>query len=215
MTTETKTTVLYLVRHGATDANLARPYVLQGRGINLPLNSVGQRQAARVGKLFEQMPIAAVYSSPMRRAMETATLIARPHNLQIATLEILTECDVGRWEGMSWEGIRREFPQEYAEFQRDPGRTPYLAGESYRDVSIRALPAIERLLEQYAGQTVAVVAHNIINRVCVAAFLGLDLARARDVLQGNGGVNVIRRVNGKTELLTVNSVFHLEEDLST
>ena len=66
------TTHLYLVRHGATDANLQRPHVLQGRGINLSLNELGQRQAAAVGRFLAGLPIQHVYASPMLRAMQTA-----------------------------------------------------------------------------------------------------------------------------------------------
>jgi phosphoserine phosphatase len=208
-----KATTLYLVRHGATDANLLRPYVLQGRGMDLPLNDRGRRQAQSVRKLFEGTAIAAVYSSPLRRALETAQAIAEPHRLDVATVDALIECDVGRWEGMAWEQIRREFPQEYEDFQRDQSQFPYLGGETYRDVSLRALPAVADLLERHAGRSVVAVAHNVVIRACVATLLGISLARAKDVNQGNGGVNVLRRENGRTDVLTLNSVFHIEDDL--
>ncbi len=76
-------TILYLVRHGATDANLQRPYVLQGRGMDLPLNETGRRQAQCVRKLFERRVIAAIYSSPLRRAFDTAQAVAEPHRLDV------------------------------------------------------------------------------------------------------------------------------------
>ena len=138
-------TTLYLVRHGATDANLKRPYVLQGRGMDLPLNEMGRRQAQCVRRLFERKSLAAIYTSPLRRAFDTAQAIAEPHRIDLATVEGLIEADVGKWEGMAWEQIRRQYPQEYEDFQRDQSQFPYLGGESYRDVSLRVLPVLEGL----------------------------------------------------------------------
>lgn len=202
---------LYLVRHGATDANLRRPYVLQGRGIDLALNATGAGQAERVAGLLGEKKLAAVYSSPMRRAIETARAIADRRGLEVAVHEELIECNVGRWEGLSWDGIREQFPAEYEDFQRDPSRFPYFGGETYTDVARRAVPLLEQLLERHPGQEFVVVAHNIVNRVAVATFLGLDLARAKEIHQANTGVNVIRRENGRPQLVTLNSTFHLED----
>src|ERR1700722_4772580 len=127
-------TILYLVRHGATDANMQRPYVLQGRGMDLPLNETGRQQAQCVRRLLERTSIAAVYSSSLKRAFDTATAVAEPHRLEVGIVDTLIEADVGKWEGMSWDRIRREFPQECEDFQRDQSRYPYLGGESYGDV---------------------------------------------------------------------------------
>jgi broad specificity phosphatase PhoE len=206
-------TTLYLVRHGATDANLRRPYVLQGRGIDLPLNETGRQQAQCVRRLFERTPVAAVYSSPLKRALETAQAIAEPHRLDVAAIDALIEADVGKWEGMAWEQIRRDFPQEYEDFHSDQSRFPYLGGESYRDVSLRALPALADLFERHPGRSIVAVAHNVVIRACAATFLGVPLARAKDLNQNNGGVSVFRREDGRTDLVTLNSVFHIEDDL--
>jgi broad specificity phosphatase PhoE len=200
---------LFLVRHGATDANLKRPYVLQGKGIDLSLNAVGRQQAEQAAGLLAQQPIAAVYASPMRRAVETARAIAARCRVEVTLRDELVECDVGRWEGLSWDGIREQFPEAYENFQRDPSRFPYLGGETYGDVARRSVPVLEQLLEQHSGQEFVVVAHNIVNRVSVATFLGLELARAKDIHQSNCGVNIIRRADGRTQLMTLNSNFHL------
>jgi broad specificity phosphatase PhoE len=205
---------LYLVRHGATDANLRRPYVLQGRGIDLSLNSTGQQQAERVAALLARQPISTVYASPMRRALETARAIVARCRAEVVVRDELIECNVGRWEGLSWDGIREQFPEDYENFQRDPSQFPYLGGETYADVARRAVPVLEQLLETNRGKQFVVVAHNIVNRVSVATFLGLPLTQAKDIQQANCGVNVIRRENGRTHLVTLNSDFHLEDDSS-
>jgi broad specificity phosphatase PhoE len=206
-------TILYLVRHGATDANLCRPYVLQGRGMDLPLNDTGLRQAQCVRTLFERKSIAAVYSSPLRRAFDTATAVAEPHRLDVGVIDELIEADVGKWEGMSWEQIRRDFPEACEDFQRDQSRYPYLGGESYVDVAQRAVPALTQLMERHAGRTIVAVAHNVVIRACAATFLKMPLTHAKDIHQNNGGVSIVRRENGRTDLITLNSVFHIEDEL--
>jgi broad specificity phosphatase PhoE len=206
-------TILYLVRHGATDANLRRPYVLQGRGMDLPLNDTGRRQAQCVRRLFERKTITAVYSSPLRRAFDTASAVAEPHRLDVGVIDELIEADVGKWEGMSWEQIRRDFPEECEDFQRDQSRYPYLGGESYVEVAQRAVPALTQLMDRHADRTIVAVAHNVVIRACAATFLKMPLTHAKDIHQNNGGVSILRRENGRTDLVTLNSVFHIEDEL--
>jgi len=204
-------TTLYLIRHGATDANLRRPYILQGSGINLPLNETGQEQAALVGTFLSGLPIQHVYSSPLIRAKQTAEAIARHHQLGVAAVEDLQECNVGRWEGMDWGSISQQHPEEYKAFMENPSLMPYLGGESYADVQKRATPAINQLLKQHSGETVVIVAHNVVNRAYISGILGQDLRFAKDLRQSNCCVNILKHEEGATRLITMNSHFHTQE----
>src|SRR5438067_4219370 len=96
-------TVLYLLRHGATEANLATPPRLQGRRHNPPLARLGVRQAEATRDFLAIRPIEFCYSSPLRRAEQTAAIVAAPHRLTPTALEALTECEVGQWEGLDWQ----------------------------------------------------------------------------------------------------------------
>ena len=82
---EAETTQLFLVRHGATEANERRPYVLQGNGINFSLSETGRAQARSVGRFLSKFKVEAVYSSPLLRAVETATEIARSFQFPVQT----------------------------------------------------------------------------------------------------------------------------------
>ncbi|MEX0703022.1 MAG: histidine phosphatase family protein [Planctomycetales bacterium] len=203
------TTLLYLVRHGATEANERRPYVLQGRGIDKPLSAAGRAQAESVARFLSDFRIDAVYASPMLRATETAAAIARPHGLEALPLVELTECHVGAWEGMDWDSIRARHPEAYAAFHADPGCAPYLDGESYRDVLERVRPVFERLLAEHAGGAIAVVAHNVVNRAWLAHVLGVEPRYAKDLRQTNACVNVVRRRGDELRVLTLNAHFHV------
>jgi len=207
-----KTTVMYLVRHGATAQNEATPVVLQGSGVNGPLNENGQRQARQVADCLSRLPLAAVYCSPMLRARQTAEAIAAPHSLDVVDVADLHEVDVGSWEGNSWSRIMEEDPDYYRAFMDNPADTPYRDGESYRQVLHRVLPEFDRLLDEQAGRSFAVVAHNVVNRVYAAHLMGLELRLARELRQENCCVNVIRRKSDRTELVTLNAALHLSVD---
>src|SRR5689334_15025537 len=107
-------TWMYLLRHGATGLNLERPYRLQGSEVEHPLAAAGVRQAEGARELLRSVPLRAVYSSPLLRAVQTAEVVARPHGLAVVPLEALREGSVGRWENRTWEDIREAEPEAYA-----------------------------------------------------------------------------------------------------
>jgi broad specificity phosphatase PhoE len=208
-TPDSDITHLYLVRHGATEANERRPYVLQGRGVDLGLSPAGRRQAEAVGRFLAGFPLRHVYSSQLLRAVETARAIAAHHNVEVSPLVELSECHVGQWEGMDWDAIMRDHPDAWKAFMENPAECPYLGGESYGDVLRRVKPVIGELLDRHRGESFAIVAHNVVNRVYLAHLLGLDLRHAKGLHQSNGCVNLVRHREGETSLITLNASFHL------
>ena len=202
--------VAYLVRHGATDINLANPPRLQGRGVNLGLSELGREQAQRTTEFLASRPIEVVYSSPLLRALETAETIAEPHELPVMMIEELTEVHVGDWEGMSWPDIEAADRDYYTRYMADTGSVPYLNGESFQDVQDRALPALRNLMEANRGREIVIVAHNIVNRTCLAGLLHIPIAKARAISQDNCGINVLRLKDGELKVRMTNVAFHLE-----
>jgi broad specificity phosphatase PhoE len=203
------TCLLYLVRHGATANNLARPPVLQGRGVNLGLSPEGLRQAQKTAEFLRDRPLAAAYSSVLARAVETALIIAAPHGLEVKQLEAITEVDVGQWEGRRWTEIAQTDADAYRRFMEDAGAHGYLGGETLAQVEARVTPALREVMASHLGQRVLVVAHNVVNRAFLASLLQLPLSRARILRQDNGCVNVIRYRDGEVEVVTMNEIFHL------
>src|SRR5690242_12908104 len=157
-------TTLYLLRHAATEANLARPARLQGRRCDPPLAPLGLRQAAATRDLLAVRPIDVCFCSPLLRAVQTAAVIAAPHGLTPRPLDALTECDVGAWEGLDWGTVRERDPETYHQYMADPAAIPYPGGESFADVHRRAAAALDRLLADHAGRTLLVVSHHVVNR---------------------------------------------------
>src|SRR5262249_47540976 len=187
---EAGVTWLYLVRHGATEANERIPNILQGNGIDLPLSPAGERQAGILADFLQQFPIRKVFCSSLLRARQTAEAIANALRAAAEIVHDLQECDVGSWEGLDWATIGQHYPKEHASFVANPAEVPYLGGESYADVLRRARPVINRLLDENTGKSIAVVAHNVVNRVLLADLMGLDLRLAPKIAQGNCCINL-------------------------
>ena len=201
---------MYLIRHGATEANTRRPYVLQGRRTDLPLSEIGQRQAKAVGRALADRAIDHVFTSPLRRARQTAEMVAESHGVPIQLVDDLMECDVGRWEGLSWDYVRRQDGPYLDTFEADPGTVPYADGESFQQVQDRAVPAVQRLICDFPTGNLLVVTHNVVARVIVSHILRIPISQARSIRLDNAGISIVSVADGKEKLLTLNSVLHLD-----
>ncbi len=203
-------TVLYLIRHGATEANLARPARLQGRRHNPPLARLGVRQAEATRDFLAIRPIDHCYCSPLLRAVQTAAIVAAPHGLSPQPMEALIECDVGRWEGLDWQTIRTLDADGFQRFHANPAEFGYPGGESFRDVHARVSPILDDLLSAHEGESILVVAHHVVNRTYLAGLLGLTLDQAKQVTLDNCGISVVFRDGAETTVNTLNAAFHLQ-----
>jgi broad specificity phosphatase PhoE len=203
-------TTLYLIRHAATEANLATPPRLQGRKHNPPLAKLGLTQAAATRDFLAVRAIDACFCSPLLRAVQTATIIAEPHGVSPVPVDGLIECDIGNWEGMDWQQIRFLDAEHYHDFMNNPAANGYPGGENFAQVAERAITAFNTFLDENLGKTLLVVSHHIVNRTYLASLLGLGAERARTVALDNCGISVIVRDEGKTIVTTLNAAFHLQ-----
>lgn len=202
---------MYLIRHGATANNRAKPPRLQGRRTDPGLSDEGRLQAELTARFLSSAELKTVFSSPLLRAQQTAEAIAKPHGLDIVTVDDLIEADVGLWEGRSWAEIEKNDPEAYLAFMENGAENPYLGGETISTVQERSAPALEQLLAENIGSSIAAVAHNVVNRAWLTQLLGLPVSKYRNVPQDNCGVNLIRYRKGRVKAVTINGVFHLTE----
>jgi broad specificity phosphatase PhoE len=204
-------TLLYLLRHAATPANLSSPPRLQGRRHDPPLAPVGVLQAEAARDRLAALPLHRCYCSPMLRAAQTAALVTTLHGLCPEPLEALAECDVGRWEGLDWQTVRYLDADAYALFQLDPAAHGYPGGESLADVHRRAAPVLERFLARHPDESLLVVTHQVVLRVLLAGLLGLPLCRARELRFDNASLSVVSCDTDRTTVLAVNDTSHLAD----
>lgn len=197
-------THLYLLRHGATKLNLEVPYRLQGNEHDEPINDVGEAQAAGARDLLRSVPLNAFYSSPLQRAMKTAQIIAAPHALDVTPIYELREGSVGSWSNRTWDDIKANERAAFDLFMQNPAQHGYAGGENFTQVLERVRPVFLELLRKHDGQSIAVMGHQIVNRVFVADLLGLDLNKSRKLKFANAGVSLISVENNEPHLVSLN-----------
>jgi probable phosphoglycerate mutase len=173
------TTRLYLVRHGATTMTMEDRF---SGAADVELSDEGREQAKRLSERLADDDIAAFFSSPMSRTLETARILAGPHGLHPLSKDGLREISHGHWEGMSRKDVETQFSEEYAAWEADPFTFAPQGGESGLSVLARALPVIRDIVVSYENKNVLVVSHKATLRLLVSSLLGFDARGYRDRL---------------------------------
>ncbi len=202
-------TRVFLIRHAETSVTAEDRFA----GLrDLPLTARGREHASGLATRLKGFRLDAVYSSPLQRALETARILAEPHALAVTVIGDLRELDQGHWEGMTRAEVERQFPEEYAAYERDPLDFKPQGGETGRAVVERAVPAILALVRAHPDQTIGVVSHKATNRLLVAYFIGIDLRRYRDRLgQRPACLNVLDFASeSQVKLTLLNDISHYE-----
>jgi len=169
---------LFLSRHGETVWHRENRYA----GVSdIALTPEGRHQAVRLADWAETAPLAAVYSSTLGRAIETATPAARAAGVALRTDARLCEVDFGRGEGLTRAEMHERFPHELAAFLAQPASLPLPDGERGIDAIVRAMSALEDIACTHPNESVLVVMHSTLMRLVLCAALGLDPDRYRTV----------------------------------
>ncbi len=165
--------LLLLIRHGEND--YVKTGKMAGRLPGVHLNERGQKQAQALGEALKDVPITAVYSSPLERAMETATPIANARNLKIIQNPDLMDTNVGKWQGKSLAVLR--LTKAWKIVQSAPSRFQFPEGESFLDLQRRIANVLEGVVKKHnkPKDIVAVVFHADPIKLAVSHFLGLPL----------------------------------------
>ena len=167
-------TTILLARHGETDWN--REGRFQGWA-DPPLNATGRAQAVDLSVQLMAEELAAVYSSPLRRAYETAEVVAASRGLEPVTVDALREVDVGSWSGLSRAEIEQRFPEQYARWL-DYGQG-WENGETYEQMVDRVVEALQELAEARDGERILAVTHGGPMRAASAFADRVSYAEAR------------------------------------
>jgi broad specificity phosphatase PhoE len=202
-------TRLLLVRHGATQLTAEDRF---SGAIGVDLSDEGRAQAARLAERLAEAPIRAVYTSPLSRTVETATILAKPHGLPLVYQDGLREISHGRWEGLTRREVEARFSEEYAAWESDPFTFAPEGGESGVAVLARALPVIRSIVVAHPNETVLVVSHKATLRLILSSLLGFDARGYRDRLdQSPACLNVLDfKDPARARLMLFNDVSHYQ-----
>ena len=189
--------VFLLIRHGENE--YVKTGKLAGRLDGVHLNERGREQAQALGQSLKDAPLAAIYSSPLERAVETASPIAAGRGLEIQFIPELMDTDIGEWQGQELKKLAK-LP-EWKVVQQAPSRFTFPGGESFLNCQARIVAVIEELAKQHAGDAlVALVFHADPVKLALAYYLsmpldtfhslGCDTASLSILRLGKGGVQV-------------------------
>lgn len=203
---------IWLLRHGQTTANAQE--IIQGPRIDAPLSELGHRQAASLGDALAEEPLAAVYSSPLTRARDTAQAIVHRHrrrdgsDLAVQVVPELYEMDYGTFIGRNYADIQPDMEQILDAWKMGFVDQSFPGGESALLAQTRVRPFTRRLIETAEVQDVAVVAHGRINRILIATLSGAGLTRLEEFPQSNASITQLD-VNGSVTVRRLNDTRHL------
>jgi probable phosphoglycerate mutase len=194
-------TVVLLVRHALTPTT---GRVLPGRAPGLHLAEEGQRQAEATAARIARLPrVAALYSSPLERARETAEPIARALRLAVRIERGLLELNIGRWTGLSLKQVARR--PEWDVVQRHPSGFRFPDGESFVEMQTRITETVAALVARHPGDVVVAVSHADPIKAAVAYALGAHLDLFQRIVISPASVSAIAYHRHGPAVLAVNS----------
>ena len=199
-------TDILLVRHGQTEWN--RVMRFRGR-TDLGLDQVGWTQARALARRLANWPIKAIYTSPLRRARQTAEPLARQLGLSIQPTEGLLDIDYGRWQGRTPEEVAQAEPRLYQLWLEEPQRVQIPGGESLSLVQQRVRLTMEEVVACHPDEMVLLIGHQVVNKVLICSLLGLDLASFWRIGQDTACLNRFRYHDGLYDVLLLNDTCHL------
>ncbi|MCC6804751.1 MAG: histidine phosphatase family protein [Anaerolineae bacterium] len=197
---------IVFIRPGETDWNR------QGRWqgwVSIPLNELGRRQATALANYIRHIGMGVLYTSDLKRALETADCLAQPLGFTPIPNARLRERSIGLWQGLTLNEMRAWYPDEYAAMLKDVDGYRIPGGESRNDVRARVTAALNEILNQAGCETVGILSHTTAIKVMLGDLvpgydpLGVDL--------NNTSVTTIRRRDDGWDLVAVDDVMHLED----
>lgn len=192
---------LLLIRHGEND--YTKKHRLAGHLPGVHLNEQGQKQAQALAEALQDVPLAAIYSSPLERAVETATPIAGVHRLEVQIEAGLIETHVGQWQGQSWKILRHT--KAWKVVQNAPSRFQFPEGETFYQCQNRVVSALDAILRRHKPKDIiACVFHADPIKLAVAHYIGLPLDHFQRLGCETGSVTVLHIGDSGANLMKLN-----------
>ncbi len=200
---------IILVRHGVTDWNQQR--IIQGGGSDTELNETGREQVKSLAQSLKGENIGAIYSSPLKRALDTAKVISQYHHVGVTVLPDLREIKVGELEGMPLASFDSAFDQFLLDWQQGNGAAKLPGGESLFDLADRAWAVIEDIINRHRDGAAVVVSHYFVILTIICRALDLPMSHLRRLRINAGSVSVLDFEDKRARLVVLNDTCHLSQ----
>lgn len=203
-------TRIIVVRHGQTAWNEGQGERFRGRA-EVELDDKGIKQARATVARLAQWEAAAIYSSPLKRALSTANILAEPLKLQVQPMEGLIDIDYGRWQGLSLKEAAEDDSKLYELWLKSPHLVTFPQGENLEKVQKRVVSAVESLVPQHPGQSIVLVSHKVVCKVLFCSLLGLDTSHFWELQQDPCTINLVEVDDNAVAIVSLNDNCHLKE----
>ena len=205
---------VYIIRHAEAEGNIYRR--CHGLYDSL-LTPRAYQQLPCLAKRFENVPLAAVYASPLFRARTTAQAVAAPHGLTVELRNDLHEIDMGDWEDLPWAELPHGWPDQYAKWCARPWEAAPPHGETVMQAGARMLNEVRRLAQENDGKAIAVVTHGSAIRGALTIAHGFPPEKMNEIGWGDNTcvAKMIFHEDGSIDVPYRNDNSHLPQQLST
>jgi probable phosphoglycerate mutase len=200
-----KPTRVLLVRHGMNDYVKTRR--LAGWTPGVSLNDYGRAQAQALADRLIAEPIAAIYSSPLERTVETAEVVARPRQLPVVRLDGIGETRVGEWTGQLIEDLSKT--ELWQRIQSAPSRARFPGGESFAEIQARMAATLDDLSARHPEQTILVVSHSDPIKLALAYYVGLPLDLFQRMVIDTASISELHFSSSSARLVRTNDCAHV------
>lgn len=170
------TLTLYLLRHGQTEYSRSNAFC---GSVDPELTEDGIEMAQTFAVAYQSLEWQAIYASPMRRAIATATPLAEKLGIELELRDGLKEINYGKWEGQTVPTVSSEYHDDYIRWTADPAWYPPTGGELAVAIASRALVVIEEIKQRYSSGNILIVSHKATIRIILCSLLGVDVGRFR------------------------------------
>ena len=179
-------TRLYLTRHG----EVVNHGIYNGhKDVDMTATGLGQMERLR-NRLIDRN-LSAVYCSDLMRTKKGAARVAEPHEIVPEEIPQFRELHFGRWQGLTLAEVQEKYPDDFPQWMKNLSTFRIPGGESFQDLSHRALPKLEELIGMHRGGEFAVVCHGVLNRIILAEALQLSYDSLLRIEQDYGCLNII------------------------
>jgi alpha-ribazole phosphatase len=195
------TTRVWLIRHGEPDSDV------RGRcygSLDVGLSPAGRVQMEHVAGRLKSEPLSAIYSSPQIRAAESARILASSHACGCQEDPRLRELNFGEFEGRAYDEIAARYPELYRQWMESPTKVQFPSGESFSQMRVRVIEALESILCEKEGQTVAIVTHGGVIRIAIAWVLQMPDESLFRLAQDYAAMNLLTWVDGVPQVQSIN-----------
>jgi len=201
-----RSTRLVLVRHAVTEHTGP---ILSGRMPGIDLSEAGRRQAELLGARLADVPVDAVYASPIERTTQTARALAAPQGLAVRALDGVLEADYGDWTGGKLTELAKS--EIWSTVQRAPSRARFPNGESLTAMQARVVAALDDVVVAHPGETVVVVSHADPIKAAIAHYTGMHLDLFQRIVVAPASVTIFEISPHGVTLVKCNDTGALDE----